>query len=169
MPKNDSLGSELIFGGVVTSGIGRHAELLVPGRGEVPAAPSDWPEKLWPGSLNVRVDRYPTELKTREFDASVVVLDTRQFAPAFEIERGQFKNNFLAPRPGVPRGGDAQAWRAKILVDDTGASIGCWALRRFGSRVGEQLEFVADRRLRDEGLLDGQRVRAVLFGKWRDT
>jgi hypothetical protein len=168
MPKNDSLESELIFGGVVTSGIGRHAELLVPGRGEVPAAPSDWPEKLWPGSLNVRGDRYPTELKTHELDASVV-LDTRQFAPAFEIERGQFKNNFLVPRPGVSRGGDAQVWRTKIVVKNTGASIGCWALRRFGSRVAERLEFVADRRLRDEGLLDGQRVRAVLLGKWRDT
>jgi hypothetical protein len=111
----------------------------------------------------------PLSLKTRELDASVVVLDTRQFAPAFEIERGQFKNNFLAPRPGVPRGGDAQVWRAKIVVDDTGASIGCWALRRFGSRVGEQFEFVADRRLRDERLLDGQRVRAILFGNWHDT
>ena len=30
----------------------------MPGRLDLPDAPSDWPTTLWPGSLNVRIDRY---------------------------------------------------------------------------------------------------------------
>jgi|GraSoiStandDraft_55_1057291.scaffolds.fasta_scaffold67281_4 hypothetical protein len=47
--------TELVFGGVVSSGIGHHAELYVPGRAELSTAPADWPERLHPGSLNVSI------------------------------------------------------------------------------------------------------------------
>jgi len=40
-------------------------------------------------------------------------------------------------------------------------------LRRFGSRVKEQLELVAGERLRDAGLDNGQSVSVALFGEWR--
>jgi hypothetical protein len=74
----------------------------------------------------------------------------------------------LTPDRGMPRRGDAQVWRAELRwgVDDV-EHIGCWALRRFGSNVGEQLEFVAGERLRDRGLSNSTQVRALLYGKWR--
>jgi hypothetical protein len=66
----------------------------------------------------------------------------------------------------VPNGGDAQVWRARIEVVGSELTLDCWALRRFGSRVGEQLEFVAADKLRDLGLENGQKVVAILFGSW---
>lgn len=143
-------------------------DLYVPGRGELLSAPDDWPERLHPGSLNVGIDTYPDDLARRGLPNRTEALDSGLFLPTFEIAREQFRNNLLVPRPDVPRGGDAQVWRAKLIVADTGTSISCWALRRFGSRVREQLEFVAERRLRDEGLVDRLRVHAVLLGRWRD-
>jgi hypothetical protein len=110
--------------------------------------------------------QYPAEFVIRRYTNQVSELDKGSFAPEFEILRDQFRNNMLVPRPGVPRGGDAQVWRA-ILLSDAGPNVRCWALRRLGSQVGEQLEFVADSRLRDLGLGDGLRVRVVLFGAWR--
>jgi len=94
--------------------------------------------------------------------------DKGWFSPEFEILKDQFGNNQLGPRPGVPRGGDAQVWRALLLYGG-GSAIACWALRRFGPQVAEQLEFVADTRLRDLGLQDGLRLRITLFGDWRDA
>ena len=158
---------ELAFGGVVGTGVGRHATLFVPGRDAMPEVPDDWPRKLYPGSLNVRVDKYPAGFQEHGLANQVDALDRGRFSPAFEIPRGQLGNNSLRPRPRVPRGGDAQVWRARIVAEVGGQVVVCWALRRFGSRVGEQLEFVSDRRLRDDGLRDGQRVLAVLLGVWR--
>ena len=152
----------------MSSGVGCHATLHVPGRAELCTAPADWPERLHPGSLNVVVDEYPAELLSRGLTNRIFELDKGWFAPEFEIQREQFRNNMLGPRPGVPRGGDAQVWRA-LLAHDAGMAITCWALRRFGSQVGEQLEFVADTRLRDLGLHDKLRVRVALLGEWRDA
>src|SRR5215510_411114 len=150
--------TELVFGGVVSRGVGRHAELQVPGRASLLTAPTDWPERLHPGSLNVVVDQYPPEFRSRGLTNQISELDNGWFAPEFEILRDQFSNNLLGPRQGVPRGGDAQVWRA-VLSDDAGKAIRCWALRRFGSQVGEQLEFVAATRLRSLGLHDQLRLR----------
>lgn len=152
----------LIFGGIVCSGLGRHSTLLIPGRSALPSAPVDWPETLYTGSLNVRIDQYPAEFGERGLKEQVVELDRGWFAPEFEILRGQFGNNLLGPSPGVPRGGDAQVWRATLSLLDSETEHGCWMLRRFGSQVGEQLEFVAAHRLRDRlrdgGIEDGERV-----------
>ncbi len=43
----------LKFEGVVAAGIGKHSELIVPGRVVLREPPHDWPEVLFPGSLNV--------------------------------------------------------------------------------------------------------------------
>jgi hypothetical protein len=105
----------------------------------------------------------------RRLTNRVSELDQERFVPEFEILRNEFRNNKLGPRPGVPRGGDAQVWRALLRHGGVGTVIKCWALRRFGSQVGEQLELVADRRLRDFGLDDGLRVEVALLGEWRDA
>jgi len=160
---------ELIFEGVVIAGVGRHSELIVPGRSVLLEAPEDWPNVLFPGSLNVRVERYPPEFERHGFSNRVEELDRSVFKPTFEIARERLANNRLHPRPGVPRGGDAQVWRAQIRALDDSLTLTCWALRRFGSGVGEQLEFVAGQRLRALGLQENQRVQACLFGSWHDA
>jgi len=159
---------ELVFEGEVSRGKGCHSTLRVPGRETISNCPHDWPLTLSPGSLNIRVDVYPPQLDARGLTSSVVELDRALFVPEFEILRDQFGNNKLGPRPGMPRCGDAQVWRAKI-VREVGEVGECWVLRRFGSHVGEQLELVADRRLRDNGLHDGQRVTVTLYGHWKDA
>ena len=161
---------ELIFEGVVRRGIGKHSELVVPGRSALHARPDDWPEVLFPGFLNIRVTRYPEELARRGLSNRITELDTGRFAATFEIPRNEFGgNNELCPRPGVPRGGDAQLWRARIDSFDGTLSLKCWALRRFGSTVGEQLEFVSDQALRRLGLQEHRPVLASLLGRWRDA
>ena len=153
----------------MSCGIGQHSTLQVPGRSALPTAPVDWPEALYPGSLNVRIDEYPEEFRRRGLTNRVMELDRSWFAPEFEILRLQFGNNLLGPRPGVPRGGDAQVWRAMLSLADTGTRHECWVLRRLGSQVGEQLECVAGRRLRGAGIEEGKRVRVALQGTWRDA
>jgi hypothetical protein len=98
-----------------------------------------------------------------------LVSDILSELDAREIPRHLLGNNQLGPRPGVPRGGDAQVWRARLQTLDGHLELPCWALRRFGSRVGEQLEFIAAERLRALALQEDQRVEAILFGRWHDT
>jgi len=52
---------ELVFQGVVGSGVGRHVDLHVPGREALTHAHCDWPLTLQPGSLNIRIDGYPSQ------------------------------------------------------------------------------------------------------------
>ena len=156
----------LVFSGMVAHGIGCHTDLMVPGRDLLAQVDDDWPSLLYPGSLNIRVTGFPPALKERGLGEDVEALDSGLFAPSFEILRDQFGNNKLRASRGMARRGDAQVWRARIDAVQ-GPVLGCWALRRFGSRVGNQLELVASRRLRDEGLSDDQQVSVVLYGHWR--
>jgi hypothetical protein len=159
---------ELAFSGVVSGGIGCHSNLHVPGKGTLAHCDDDWPSTLQPGSLNLCIDGYPPQLVDHGLTLTVAALDSGLFGPAFEIPRDCFGNNKLRPTHSVPRRGDAQVWRASILTNN-GEVGDCWVLRRFGSRVGEQLELVAGRRLRDDGLQDGQRVQAILYGRWKEA
>jgi len=129
--------TRLVFAGIVRPGVGRQASLLVPGRGALPQAHADWPDCLYPGSLNVRIGRYPLESDGHPGIGQVEQLDAGRFAPAFEILREEFGNNLLHPLPDSPRRGDAQVWRAEIAVESDGRTVSCWALRRFGSAVGQ--------------------------------
>ena len=160
----------LTFFGTVSEGIGRFSTTLrIPGRAELPNAPCDWPEQLYPGSLNVciREGGHPPELHNRGLQLSVESLDSGRFAPEFEIPWTLIGNNTLRPVPGKPRRGDAQVWRTEIRVIGTpDPAITCWALRRFGSQVGEQLEFVSGGRLRSRGLGYNPSVIVDLVGRW---
>ena len=161
----------LEFSGAVVEGKGGHNELGVPGKSQVPSAPDDWPTVLYPGSLNVRLKAWPKEFASRGLMMSVECLDAGLFTPEFEITRDQFAKNSIYPRAGVPRGGDAQVWRANIVVAGRVVEPAtCWALRRFGSRVGEQLELVSGVRLRDAfSLENAMEVVVRLFGTWQTT
>src|ERR1051325_5267015 len=159
---------ELDFYGYISPGTGHHHELVIPGRSLISAAPADWPESLYPGSLNVRLfpQRLPSALSIPGRRATVESLDLGLFQPEFQIPQDRIGNNSIGRERG-PRGGDAQVWRAFIFQDGERVDTPqCWVLRRFGSRVGEQLELVAGSRLRDvKGIADDQVVMVKMLGR----
>jgi CTP-dependent riboflavin kinase len=143
--------------------------MVIPGRLAFAAAPDDWPETLHPGSLNVKIaeDGYPVQLLNRCPGTLVEKLDSRMFAPAFEIPRDAIENNGLKPKRNKPRRGDAQVWRALLAFPTHARPVECWVLRRFCSTIKRQLEIVSDKHLRKEfGLVDGVQVAVKLHGMW---
>ena len=155
----------LTFRGRIGTGVGRHVELGIPGRTEFDVAPGDWPENLQPGSLNVRIDdnEYPPELLAHKPFNGVPTLDSGLFQPAFVIPQDRMTNNKLTPLPDMPQRGSAQVWRATLVVGHLSAPYSAWVLRRFGSRVGPQLELVSDVHLRDTlSLKDGMEATVAL-------
>ncbi len=163
---------ELKFFGVICDGKRQFSTLGIPGRGGLSHAPDDWPDQLYPGSLNIqlRAGGYPDAFGERGLASSVESLDSELFQPSFEIPRDQLANNLLLPRQGVPRGGDAQVWRAVLhRVTDPCAAVVCWLFRRFGSSVGEQLELVSGERLKDRGFPNCTEVTVHVLGRWRDA
>lgn len=136
----------LQFVGIVSDGVGKFKNLRIPGRGALPTAPSEWPETLKEGSLNIRIvrDGHPVQFRRLGLPNSVVTLDRGLFQPEFEIGWQQIRGNTLTPTRETPRHGDAQVWRAELRWGGGGSeNASCWAFRRFGSQVGEQLEFVS--------------------------
>ena len=153
----------LCFRGMITSGIGRHVELHVPGREELQHAPSDWPKTFREGSLNIRVasDGYPSLFADRGLSNTVENLDRNCYPCTFEIAQGDFGNNLLTPIASMPKRGSGQVWRAVLTTKNH--SIQCWVLRRYGSRVGEQLELLAENHLRSTyNLQDGDAATVCL-------
>jgi len=159
---------KLEFEGIVINGIGKHSELFVPGRLLLPQAPTDWPETLHPGSLNVRVVSYPAVWRERGLAASVKVLDTGVFPPAFLILREQFGNNQLLPTPSKPSRGIGQVWRAALFANDH--RMDCWVLRRIDSGLRDVVELIADCAIRNRMNLEATRdwpATIAVYGAWR--
>lgn len=159
----------LVFLGHVRSGVGRYKDLVFPSRDLLSQAPPDWPQQLYPGSLNVRIreDGYPPEFSRLGTLPGVCRLDEKRFQPTFVIPRDRIANNLLGPTPRHQDGGDAQVWRAQITVVDSGAAESCWLVRRIGSGLSKDLELVSHKFLRLElDLVDGTAVRVEVKGKW---
>ena len=137
-----------IFKGQISKGIGRHVELYVPGRDELENCHPDWPRKLQPGSLNVRIspDGYPDIFNEAGHRLTVKSLDNRIIKCAFEIPHISFGNNLLLPTKQKPTRGTAQVW--SVLLEANGHSVPCWVLRRIGSGLGDVLEVVSHLYLR---------------------
>jgi hypothetical protein len=154
----------IAFQGKIGSGVGRHVELWVPGRDELPQAPKDWPTSLCKGSLNVRIDPhgYPDLFEVLGLPHNAKSLDRKPIECTFEIGQSEFGNNKLVPTEEMPHRGSAQVWRAALGTTREG--IACWVLRRYGSGLQDQLEIVSDVHLRTEyGLADGQEVEVCLY------
>lgn len=158
---------EIIFIGDVVNGIGKHVELVVPGRNEISGAPADWPERLCPGSLNLLVSAYPAEFAARRVSESTKSLDIVGFLPAFTIPRTAMKNNKLTPLRETPNRGAAQVWRATLDVN--GQAYACWVLRRFGSGLDKVIELVSEMKLSDKLSLQREKnwpARLIMRGTW---
>jgi len=154
----------IAFEGSIVSGVGRHVELQVPGRENLPHAPKDWPTVLCKGSLNVRIqqDGYPDLFEQIGLPKTTKSLDKKPIKCSFEIGQSEFGNNQLVPNDAMPHKGAAQVWRAILTTTETG--IACWVLRRYGSGLGDQIEIVSAAHLRSEyHLTDGQEVQVCLY------
>ena len=160
---------QIKFSGSVVNGIGRHVELFVPGSGSVEKAPMDWPERLCPGSLNVRISRYPELFTERGLALTTKTLDVAGFQPAFTIPQAVLGNNQLKATLAMPHRGQGQVWRAVLEV--SGRNMPCWVLRRFGSGLADQLELVSHKKMRDELQLTRDKewpAVVTVFGQWKD-
>jgi hypothetical protein len=158
---------ELIFIGNVVNGIGKHVELVVPGRDEISCAPADWPERLCPGSLNLLVSVYPLQFAVRRIAETTKSLDISGFLPAFTIARAAMKNNKLTPLPDMPVRGAAQVWQA--MLEANAQTHPCWVLRRFGSGLDKAIELVSEMKLRDKLSLPREKnwpAKVIMRGAW---
>lgn len=142
--------NRLIFTGKISKGAGKHKELGVPGKGKIHQAPEDWPELLFEGSLNIKINAngYPVEFSHLNIPLSTKSLDIVHFKPVFEIRQNEFELNLLRPTPEMKNKGDAQVWRAKILVE--GNEENAWVLRRYGSGLADIIELVSDIKIREK-------------------
>ena len=155
----------LIFQGTVNTGIGKHVNLVIPGRNTLADAPADWPEILQPGSLNILIHNngYPAEFAQLQPDKKVKNLDSKRFVPAFTIPHDQMQNNLLKPCAEMPDKGTAQVWRATLRLEANSVSHTAWVHRRLGSGIGRQLELVSDIHLRNAlSLEDGMEITVEL-------
>lgn len=162
---------KITFIGEVVNGRGTHSELFVPGRVELNSSHVNWPTKLSPGSLNIKIrhNGYPIEFSQHKLRATVSSLDKSLFKAAFEIKREQFRNNILFPSKHTPNGGDAQVWISKLEVNNR--LIPCWVLRRYGSRLRTELEVVSDVKIRTTISLSTDidwPCKLYLYGEWMD-
>lgn len=155
------------FKGKVVSGCGKHCELIIPGKAKLPDAPSDWPEVLCPGSLNIEIsiEELPKELDDLGPGAFIKKLDNDILKPAFIIQQSAILNNTIGPQGPVKGRGDARVWRAKISVLKTHQDFPCWVLRRLDSGMTRHIELVSDANLRRTlNLCDGDSVCVHLEG-----
>ncbi len=146
--------NELIFKGKVRKGQGRFSKLIIPTKSMLTNRPETWPENLCPGSLNIGISDlgYPDDFNIHE--------------GVKELDAGCFKPVFIIPENKIPTNdkGDAQVWRAKLIIKSTGTIVPCWVLRRICSGIKKQLEIVSEYNLRDTyGLIEGQEVEVILY------
>jgi hypothetical protein len=159
---------KLRFAGTIVNGIGKHRELVVPGCNEFTCPAADWPERLFPGSLNVRVLSYPDEFVRRGLRSAMDTLDSVGFEPEFAIPQALLGNNRLTPVLGMPDRGKAQVWRASVCANNV--TLACWVLRRIGSALTQQIELVSSVHMR--ALLGADNTRdwpavVAMQGRWR--
>lgn len=155
------------FKGKVVSGWRKHSELVIPGKAKLPNAPSDWPETLCPGSLNIEIssEELPKELDVLGQGILIRKLDNGILRPIFVIEQKAIRNNTIGPNSSVKGRGDAQVWRAFIKVEKSQEIYDCWVLRRLDSGMTRQIELVSDVNLRRTlNLVDGEYVLVSLEG-----
>lgn len=169
-----------IFKGKIVKGSGCYSDLEIPGncvlRRNSIRPPSDWPDELCRGSLNVQVTEWPSGFSPPNNGRSGAFdLDGDALTPEFLIPGHLIENNRLVwdeisrrahessnASPEVRSA--ANVWRAELELSQD-EIVRCWVLRRLGSRVGggSQLEIVSQERIRDTyGLPEGQMHPVVL-------
>ena len=157
------------FIGKIRSGKGKHSELIIPGTADLNHAPTAWPDRFHPGSLNVGIlkDGYPEGfMDPDEGGRGVSLLDDGVIEPAVVLAWDRIGNNGLRPKAGKPRRGTGQFWPAVITVMATGSTADCWLFRRINSRIKRQLEIVSSLHLKTHlSLEDGMDASVDVYGR----
>lgn len=140
----------LDFNGKIVTGCGRHSDLGIPGKNMLPETPDDWPEKLYPGSLNIEIflEEVPEKINNLGPGRYIQKLDNSLFRPAIIIPQNLIINNSIGPKGPVWGRGDAQVWRTKVTVMNSGKVYDCWTLRRLDSAMWKHIELISDKYLR---------------------
>lgn len=162
----------LVFEGRTAGGADRFAaELRVPGSNELQFEIPGWPVRLFPGTLNIKINAggFPPKFLTRFGSPSIKRLDSRLFKPIVELPAHLIANNTLPPAKERPDRGNAQIWRATLFVVGSQAKTDCWVLRRIGSGYDNVLECVSAQPLRE--VLGAPKplevpIQLHLFGNW---
>ena len=159
----------LRFVGKVRSGKGKHSELVIPGIADLNHAPTAWPDRFHPGSLNIGIfkDGFPEGfVDPDEGGRGVTLLDDGVIKPAVTLAWDRIGNNGLRPKAGKPRRGTGQFWPAVITVVATGGTSDCWLFRRIDSTIKRQLEIVSSLHLKVHlSLKDGMGVFVDVYGR----
>lgn len=157
----------LCFKGQIVSGAGTHKKMEFPEKKSLSGAPTDWPDTLHLGSLNIWVKEFPDGFREPTgHNGGLYDLDDGNFEPEFVIPGALISNNDL--RIG-DKPASAQVWRSQLLLTGRDDNIDCWVLRRFGSNVGHEksgnvLEIVSAVHLRERyGLENNEAVEVCLI------
>ncbi|MCX2695545.1 DUF120 domain-containing protein [Ochrobactrum chromiisoli] len=149
----------VIFRGKISSGLGRHSELVIPGKKKLLNAPSDWPDRFASGSLNVQIVEYPPILRSHR--KQLKALDRGLVPPSIVIPQHEIANNSLRRKLFKPRRGTGQAWRATLHAHSH--SMNVWVFRRIGSHMHDCLELISEKRIRESlNIRDQDEVHVVL-------
>ncbi|HWT61422.1 MAG TPA: DUF120 domain-containing protein [Ochrobactrum sp.] len=149
----------IVFRGKISSGLGKHSELVIPGKQELKDSPNDWPDRFVSGSLNVRITEFPSILQSTR--KQLKALDRGLFPPTIVIPQNEIKNNSLRSKLFKPRRGTGQAWRATLHTHSRSTHV--WVFRRIGSHMHDCLELISDKRLRENlDIRDHDEVRVIL-------
>ena len=149
----------VIFRGRISSGLGRHSELIIPGKQNLADSPIDWPEEFEAGSLNVQIVEFPEALKSTR--TRLKALDRGVIPPTLVIPQDRIENNSLRRKFFKPRRGMGQAWRATLYAKSR--SMPVWVFRRVGSHMHDCLELISDKRIRNHlDIRDEDEVSVVL-------
>jgi len=160
----------LYFMGKVISGCRKYSELEFPDKTKIEGASEDWPNGLFKGSLNVRIneDGYPKEFSQLGYQNNIKILDKIGFQPEFIIPGNLIKNNELLPTTEYINRGNAQVWKALLTNKHSKEYICCWVVRRFGSGLCRDIELVSDICLRKKLKLEnGDNVEVCVSGQWK--
>lgn len=145
------------FRGKVRSGKGKHNQMVIPGRDSLAHPSAHWPDRFFPGSLNIGIppDGYPNGFRDPDNGGmGVAALDQGIPKPLLVLPWDKIENNGLRPKPGKPTRGTGHFWRAILTVVATGRSTGCWIFRRIDSTINRQLEIISESPLRSALSLD---------------
>ncbi|WP_433849055.1 DUF120 domain-containing protein [Brucella pseudogrignonensis] len=149
----------IVFRGKISSWLGKHSELVIPGKQQLDNSPKDWPVRFASGSLNVQIMQYPSILQSRR--KQLKALDRGLVPPSIVIPQHEILNNSLRRKLFKPRRGIGQAWRATLHAHSR--SMNVWIFRRIGSHMHDCIELISDKHIRDNlNIHDQDEVHVVL-------
>lgn len=157
----------LEFIGTVQTGRCRFAhEMVIPGRDSLFLKPEDWPRRLAPGTLNIKINDggFPPGFDDIGKGEGLTRLDEGNFGRALLISPWKIAGDTISYDSDNPTKGMGEIWRAKLQVVATGQATKCWMFRRIGSDMTSVIELLSEENLRTRlNLSDGTPVKVTVW------